>query len=125
MEWAASTPNATSGRNSYFTNTASGSSYSGTSTPLSGSFSGQQQSYLPSTPGPYSSHGSHGVGYHQPQLDIQLDNDEVILRGAGSDYDPGLLSGRVVLNLLESANIREITMRLEGKAKVVFYEGGT
>jgi hypothetical protein len=59
-----------------------------------------------------------------PILDIQLDNDEILLRGAGSDYNPALLSGRVVLNLQESTNIREISMRLEGKGKVVFYEAG-
>ena len=112
-------------------------SYSGSSTPLSGSFS----SAAPTTPGGsfFGLHGhghghghnhqahAHGYGNHHtplPVLDIQLDNDEILLRGAGSDYNPALLSGRVVLNLQESTNIREISMRLEGKGKVVFYDAG-
>lgn len=60
-----------------------------------------------------------------PALDIQLDNDEIVLRGAGSDYSPALLTGQVVLNLSETANIKDVTMKLEGKAKIGFYEGGT
>lgn len=123
-------------------------SYSGSSTPLSGSYSATSTPSTPGIGGGFFGHNSfnnvhhhsnhqqaqahghhsnaHAYGHHAPLpvLDIQLDNDEILLRGAGSDYNPALLSGRVVLNLNESTNIREISMRLEGKGKVVFCEAG-
>ncbi|KAJ9123207.1 hypothetical protein QFC22_001400 [Naganishia vaughanmartiniae] len=63
----------------------------------------------------------HGNHHHAP-LEINLDTDLIILRGAGGDVNPALLTGQVVLNLTESTNIKELTLRLEGKAKVAFFD---
>lgn len=61
---------------------------------------------------------------HLPPLEILLDSDELVLRGAGGgDVNPALLTGSVVLNLAESTNVRELTLRLEGKGKVAFVDG--
>ena len=146
MDWATSSPSTSFNRPATGTSTPS---YSGSSTPLSASFTSSGGGFLSGHHGPgtgsaspaihtqppaqhhansYHSHQAHNNHHHHqplPQLDIQLDSEEILLRGAGSDYNPALLSGRVVLNLQESTNIREISMRLEGKAKVVFHEGGT
>jgi hypothetical protein len=64
---------------------------------------------------------AYGAHHHAP-LEIHLDNDLVVLRGAGGDVNPALLSGQVVLNLTESTNIKELTLKLEGKAKVAFFD---
>jgi hypothetical protein len=69
-----------------------------------------------------SSSGYSHVNHHLPPLEIHLDNDLVVLRGAGGDVNPALLTGQVVLNLTESTNIKELTLRLEGKAKVAFFD---
>lgn len=73
---------------------------------------------------PYSTGGG---GYfpnsHYIPLEIILDNDQLVLRGAGGDSNPAYLSGSVVLTLTESTNIKELTMELRGKAKVQFNEG--
>lgn len=61
-------------------------------------------------------------GHHHAPLEIHLDNDLVVLRGAGGDVNPALLTGQVVLNLTESTNIKELTLKLEGKAKVAFFD---
>jgi hypothetical protein len=139
MDWVPPTASSPFGRGSQ---TGASTPYSGSSTPLSGSFPNTGGGFLaglgghhpapqshshnhhPNTNSHYNNHGYHAHHQPLPQLDIQLDSDEILLRGAGSDYNPALLSGNVVLNLQESTNIREISMRLEGKAKVVFHEGG-
>ncbi len=55
-------------------------------------------------------------------LEIQLENDHLVLRGQGGDTNPALLSGSLVLNLSESTNIRELSLMLEGKAKIAFVD---
>ena len=62
------------------------------------------------------------AGHHHAPLEVHLDNDLVVLRGAGGDVNPALLTGQVVLNLTESTNIKELTLKLEGKAKVAFFD---
>jgi hypothetical protein len=62
------------------------------------------------------------VNHHLPPLEIHLDSDLVVLRGAGGDVNPALLTGQVILNLTESTNIKELTLKLEGKAKVAFFD---
>ncbi|CAD6567238.1 MAG: hypothetical protein TREMPRED_003425 [Tremellales sp. Tagirdzhanova-0007] len=42
------------------------------------------------------------------------------MRGQGGDMTPAYLSGRVEINLTESANIKEISMNLSGQARVQF-----
>lgn len=78
--------------------------------------------YFPSTgqEGPY--HGIHNI-HGTSWLEIVLDHEHVILRGAGGDTNPASLSGRVVLHLGESTNVKEITLVLTGKAKVGFSDG--
>lgn len=80
--------------------------------------------YFPQTPstetGPY--HGIHNI-HGSSYLEIVLDSQDVILRGAGGDTNPANLSGRVVLHLAESTNVKEITLVLTGKAKVGFSDG--
>lgn len=78
---------------------------------------------------PYPTATSSSTGYY-PQsgsqyipLEIILDNDQLVLRGAGGDSNPAYLSGIVVLTLTESTNIKELTLELRGKAKVQFNEG--
>jgi hypothetical protein len=110
------------------------------STPSSGSFAqnlaasipvpqtpydeGGHNAYFPQTPGgsegPY--HGIHNI-HGSSWLEIVLDHEHVILRGAGGDTNPASLSGRVVLHLGEPTNIKEITLVLTGKAKVGFSDG--
>ncbi|WWD17949.1 hypothetical protein CI109_102394 [Kwoniella shandongensis] len=65
-----------------------------------------------------------GTGHHHGStLEVILDSDHLVLRGQGGDMNPAYLSGRVELNLMEKANIKEITMQMTGKAKVQFSEG--
>lgn len=68
-----------------------------------------------STPG----YGSHGHAAHH-SLEIVLDSDKLVMRGAGGDMNPAYLSGRVELDLSEKTNVKEIIMNLTGKAKVQF-----
>lgn len=118
---SASTTAAGGAAGSYFpptTNSASSSQYA----PSLGGSSGA------ATVGLASQHPHHHPHYHNlnhaPPLEIVLENDELVLRGAGGgDVNPALLSGQVVLNLVESTNVRELTLRLEGKGKVAFVEG--
>lgn len=84
--------------------------------------------YTPSLGGPSGSmtvgvSSQHPHHAHLAPLEIIIDSDELVLRGAGGDVNPALLSGQVVLNLTEKTNIRELTLRLEGKAKVAFMDG--
>ncbi|ORX40565.1 hypothetical protein BD324DRAFT_606453 [Kockovaella imperatae] len=57
---------------------------------------------------------------HEQQLDIVLDNDQLVMRGQGSDMNPTYLTGNVELNLSSSMNLKDITMQLTCKAKVQF-----
>ena len=54
----------------------------------------------------------------RPRLEIVLDSDTVVLRGAGSDVEPARLSGHVALFLSESSSIKEITLQFRGKARI-------
>ncbi len=56
-------------------------------------------------------------------MEINLEQDQFIMRGVGADTNPCLLSGEVVLFLSESTNIKEVDLKLEGKGKVVFTDG--
>lgn len=72
-------------------------------------------------------HGLTGTSTNPAHLQaqplvIELDNDHLVLRGAGGDSEPAMLSGTLVLNLYESTNIRELSLHLEGRAKVQFAE---
>lgn len=55
---------------------------------------------------------------HDSPLDIVLHSDAVVLRGTGSDYEPATLRGVVKLSLAEATDIKEVTIRLIGKAKI-------
>ena len=61
------------------------------------------------------------------KLEIQLENDTLVLRGAGpeSTATEAVLSGNVVLTLTEATKIGTIMLELTGKAKVTFSEGAT
>jgi hypothetical protein len=77
------------------------------------------------TPGG-SFHGSSHSGYANHShaahhsLEIVLDSENLVMRGAGGDMNPAYLSGRVELELTDKTNIKEIIMNLTGKAKVQF-----
>ena len=79
---------------------------------------------------PLSAGGMHGLTgtstnpalFQAPPLEIMLDNDHLVLRGQGGETNPALLTGQLVLNLNESTNIRELSLRLEGKAKIAFID---
>ncbi|WRT64078.1 uncharacterized protein IL334_001006 [Kwoniella shivajii] len=60
---------------------------------------------------------------HAPHIEIILDSDHLVMRGAGGDMNPAYLSGRVELDLPQSINIKELTMHMTGKAKVQFSDG--
>ena len=51
-------------------------------------------------------------------LEIALTSDQIVLRGTGSDVEPGLLSGNLVLSLAESTNFKSITLIFKGKARL-------
>ncbi|WWC58551.1 uncharacterized protein I303_101094 [Kwoniella dejecticola CBS 10117] len=60
---------------------------------------------------------------HAPHIEIILDSDHLVMRGAGGDMNPAYLSGRVELDLPTSINLKELTMHMTGKAKVQFSDG--
>jgi hypothetical protein len=62
-------------------------------------------------------HGSTG-GAGRDSLEIILASDPVICRGFGTNYEPALLLGHVVLNVMEDTNVKEITLHLAGKARI-------
>lgn len=104
-----------------------------------GGFGGGGASYFPSASGtttPASEFGSYGGSVGTPAhlgpttpggshswVEIVLDQEHVVLRGAGGDTNPAQLSGRVLLHLVESTSLKEVTLSLTGKAKVSFGEG--
>lgn len=102
---AATTPSGSYGSNSYFP------SMSGTTTPAS-----DFGSYTMGTP-------AHGPSGGHSWIEIVLDQEQVVLRGAGGDTNPAQLSGRVLLHLVESTSLKDVTLQLTGKAKVAFGEG--
>ncbi|WWC86172.1 uncharacterized protein L201_001045 [Kwoniella dendrophila CBS 6074] len=75
----------------------------------------------PSSSGVMTPGGSH----HNPHIEIILDSDHLVMRGAGGDMNPAYLSGRVELDLPSSINLKELTMHMTGKAKVQFNDGST
>ncbi|KDQ27462.1 hypothetical protein PLEOSDRAFT_1096822 [Pleurotus ostreatus PC15] len=52
------------------------------------------------------------------RVDIILDSDCLYLKGTGVDVEPALLSGHVILYLVESTPIKEITLQFRGKARL-------
>ncbi|WWC66430.1 uncharacterized protein I206_100332 [Kwoniella pini CBS 10737] len=60
---------------------------------------------------------------HAPHIEIILDSEHLVMRGAGGDMNPAYLSGRVELDLPTSINLKELTMHMTGKAKVQFSDG--
>lgn len=71
-------------------------------------------------------HGSSTPGYGSlahaahHSLEIVLDSENLVMRGAGGDMNPAYLSGRLELDLAEKTNVKEVIMNLTGKAKVQF-----
>nr|GAT56580.1 predicted protein [Mycena chlorophos] len=52
------------------------------------------------------------------RLEILLERDFLLLRGTGTDHEPALLQGNVVLELREPTTLRSITLQFRGKAYV-------
>ncbi|KAI0256335.1 hypothetical protein BJV78DRAFT_1314984 [Lactifluus subvellereus] len=53
-----------------------------------------------------------------PNIEIVVDTDVLILRGAGVEVTPALLSGHVVLHLAESTPVKQIILQFRGKARL-------
>ena len=107
---------------SYFASSGAGTpGASGTTTPDHANFPSSVAAGsglgTPSHLGPTASGVSHSW------VEIVLDSEHVVLRGAGGDTNPARLSGRVLLHLVEQTNLKEVTLQLTGKAKVSFGEG--
>jgi hypothetical protein len=51
-------------------------------------------------------------------LTIVVNSDQIILRGSGGHVEPAVLSGHVVLQLVEPTSIKEITLHFRGKARM-------
>ncbi len=60
-----------------------------------------------------------GTYYNVAPVEILLDSEQLVMRGQGGDISQAYLSGHVDLNLPESANVKEISMTLIGKAKIL------
>lgn len=69
-------------------------------------------------PAPAQSHKEAGSGRPHTSLDIALASDTLVLRGAGVDVAPALLTGNVVLTLSEPTSIRQVSLVFKGKARV-------
>ena len=54
----------------------------------------------------------------QPTLEVVVTNDVLCLRGPGTEVEPVLLSGNVVLYLPEDTDIKDITLHFRGKARL-------
>jgi hypothetical protein len=54
----------------------------------------------------------------QPTLEVVVTNDLLCLRGPGTEVEPVLLSGNVVLYLPENTDIKDITLHFRGKARL-------
>lgn len=54
----------------------------------------------------------------QPMLEIVVASDVLCLRGPGTEVEPALLSGNVVLYLPEDTDIKGITLHFRGKARL-------
>jgi hypothetical protein len=53
-----------------------------------------------------------------PFLDIVVSSDHLCRQGTGTEIEPALLSGHVILQLTEPTSIKEITLHFRGKARV-------
>ncbi|KAI9507491.1 hypothetical protein F5148DRAFT_112999 [Russula earlei] len=51
-------------------------------------------------------------------LEIIVNTDVLVLRGAGVEVTPAVLSGHVVFNLAESTPVKQITLQFRGKARL-------
>ncbi|KIJ49509.1 hypothetical protein M422DRAFT_161297, partial [Sphaerobolus stellatus SS14] len=65
------------------------------------------------------------MGKSHNSLDIVLSSNFYVLKGTGSDVQPCWLRGSVVLNLVESATLKEITLTFRGKARIPNATGET
>lgn len=54
----------------------------------------------------------------QPTLEVVVTDDVLCLRGPGTEVEPVLLSGNVVLYLPEDTDIKDITLHFRGKARL-------
>lgn len=53
-----------------------------------------------------------------PMLEVVVSSDTLCLRGPGTEVEPVLLSGNVVLYLPEDTDIKGITLHFRGKARL-------
>src|SRR5712671_35494 len=73
-----------------------------------------------------STHGTHAERQDlvsrrddkQNSIEIVVNTDVLVLRGTGVEVEPALLSGHVVINLVESTPVKQITLQFRGKAKL-------
>ena len=54
----------------------------------------------------------------QQSLEIVVANDVLQLKGPGTEAEPALLSGNVVLYLPEATPIKDITLHFRGKTRL-------
>jgi len=54
----------------------------------------------------------------QLTLEVVVTNDVLHLKGLGTDADPAILSGNVIIYLPEATPIKDITLHFRGKARV-------
>lgn len=80
----------------------------------------QPSTILPLAPPP--PRDTHATKLHT-SLEIQVASDSLVLRGAGVDVEPALLTGNVVLTLSEPTSIPQVTLLFRRKARVP--AGGT
>lgn len=55
----------------------------------------------------------------KPHLDVELDNQYLVLKGAGPDVEPTMLSGHVRLFLTEDTPIKQVTLQFKGRVKIL------
>lgn len=57
-------------------------------------------------------------------LEVTVNENILVLRGRGDDVDPALLSGQVILHLVESISLKEVHLNFRGKAKLPIHVPG-
>lgn len=63
------------------------------------------------------------LAHHSPELELELENDEVILHGSSEESAGVILRGSVVLNCLEQTKIKSMTLKFIGMTYVNWTEG--
>ncbi|KAG8800749.1 hypothetical protein FRC17_006812, partial [Serendipita sp. 399] len=68
----------------------------------------------------------HGAHHHAPDLplDIVLQEDVVVIRGTGTDYEPATVRGIVRLALQEDTDIKALLIRCTGKSRITISRDG-